>query len=715
MKARARTLATSAGIVVFLVVGGWLLSGRGRSPSAATIEAAGALEHGGEPVPVALEGPERVDVEDEVEVAPRAGSARAVLGVPALRGRVIEQGSGEGLEGMVVELVRDGEVLATGTSRGDGRFSFDAPTGDPCVLRLVPSKDLVVERDRLDVDPELLEEEVVFRVRRLPAAPARARLVDSRTGEPVPFLLFQLDDPERVRVRGTVAGPELLETDAEGRFRSQERYLEGELSIRVVELDLNLRKRASLKRIPFDHAPGRPDGSFADVSVAVGPTYRLALELPQGIEVGALEAELGGSAPSRDPFLAGRRRARVRPGDPPWVRFSRPGFFRDPSPPWTLSVMTADGGWRGFATVDSMTGIDPEPVRIRLEATGSLAGAIEGGGTDRVFVSLARAGGESRVYGPFADERYRIDWLDPGTYALTAETAACEARATGVRVSAGEVLELDLDLRPRATAGVLAGVVLGEGGARRENLELYVTAVGREYLSWNPPVVWSGDHGSFRLENLPPGEYVVWLSAGEGTRVEPARLRASPPDETLELTVRDDPVSPLPWAIRAVDAESGARLRGSMLAVRARARGERPVQQSTELPIFAYKGDRFEWSLECEGHERAWGDETSFADAPQEDSGARLLTVALRRGWSGRVSVRTEEGEPLAGVSVAFDGAPALETGPDGRVVQRAPAKPRHLDVHLAGWRIVRGDVDPASGAFADKAFEISVVMVEQR
>jgi hypothetical protein len=99
--------------------------------------------------------------------------------------------------------------------------------------------------------------------------------------------------------------------------------------------------------------------------IPVGPTYRLALTVPPGHALGALEATLRSADPRRAFDTA---RARVREGTSPWLRFRPAANFVAGGPPWKLEVQTPDGLWSAAAEVDERAGIAHKTVALAFDA-----------------------------------------------------------------------------------------------------------------------------------------------------------------------------------------------------------------------------------------------------------------------------------------------------------------------------------------------------------
>ena len=195
-----------------------------------------------------------------------------------------------------------------------------------------------------------------------PTATAIGRLVDEATGEPVPFqeIDFNLsrDDTER------------LVTDEHGNFESSHTHPTG-----TVRIDLRrLRTGGWMQPIRVEHDVD--DRRRVDVPVRIGPTYRLDLEVPAGVELTDLMVSLDAAHPVEDVLGSRAREAEVRAGDLPWVRFQKPLLYEEPAPPWELAVAAKGTAWRGTAPVDSITGIYPELVRIVLMKSAELGGRL---------------------------------------------------------------------------------------------------------------------------------------------------------------------------------------------------------------------------------------------------------------------------------------------------------------------------------------------------
>lgn len=105
-----------------------------------------------------------------------------------------------------------------------------------------------------------------------------------------------------------------------------------------------------------------------------------------------------------------------------------------------------------------------------------------------------------------ADGSYELPTQSPGKITLIAvHESGLPAIKRGVDLTAGDVDGVDLVMEP---AGLVKGLVLGEGGRPEKNQQVYVL-----YPDGTAFTGWVGDDGRFEVEMLPVGHCVVrWMS-----------------------------------------------------------------------------------------------------------------------------------------------------------------------------------------------------------
>ncbi len=211
-------------------------------------------------------------------------------------------------------------------------------------------------------------------------------------------------------------------------------------------------------------------------------------------------------------------------------------------------------------TVELDAGADRNDVRIELPASGTVKGRVideAGVGQRDVIVNASQLGKGRGGFGgaPTDDEgRFTLENVALGEVRVVASRAGKQLRKPGttdddvqgelVTIAANEVVEVELVVE--RSDGVITGKVLDEGGAPVD--DAFVTAQrasdsqnasvsqARSRLRWafnQQPMLTEAD-GSFTLENLGPGTYVVFAyrKGGGEALAENVELGAN-----VELTI----------------------------------------------------------------------------------------------------------------------------------------------------------------------------------
>ncbi|GGU29446.1 MSCRAMM family protein [Nocardioides albus] len=190
----------------------------------------------------------------------------------------------------------------------------------------------------------------------------------------------------------------------------------------------------------------------------------------------------------------------------------------------TLTVPDGyNGGPDGTTRSDITVADDPVAGQdFVVNQLASVSGTVTGGGNGLggVQVRLVPAGGGDPITTVTdGDGTYLLDGVPPGDY--TAEIDAPEgysgATSRPVAVAASDVTGVDFDLtRPGAVAGQVTDASSGAPVAG-----VTVTVEGPD----GPVAVTTDDAGGYVVEDLPPGDYTITVTAPDGTRVvgEPTR------------------------------------------------------------------------------------------------------------------------------------------------------------------------------------------------
>jgi hypothetical protein len=655
---------------------------------------------------------------------------------PGPRGRVVDVATGAGVAGLTVRAAFAGRTLGATTTGADGAFVLPRP--DRAHGRVfVDEEDWDAEPGRVRIDAEVASGATAlrFEVERIVAAPLHGEVLDIRTREPVP-------DYE-LRLNGS-GGRETVVTDAEGRFASEERFEAGDIEIDLVDRAEPSRGgwqvQGGVPERRHEHRVEGREARPAKLRIPVGPTYRFDVDLPAGLDVEDFEAAFvaPGAGPTLSPlhealgepladergptrlFFEGmndasrrEKTAPLRAGDPPWARFRSPlgrllqrQFDPEETGEYELALRSRDGAWWGSATVTSIEGIEPEPVRITLGGRGALAGAVrdeDGDPLPAVAVRLAEGPGSgARIVAAVKagrDGTYELRWIPVGDYELRAQSQRRPPGARMVTVVAGEVTRRDVTLRSPTGNGAIAGVLRSRTGTLRDKggMLLLRRIDGREFHTMQS-ASYRRENGEyvarFEFPDLPVGRYELTLEPRNNLRWSPLRMEVVPPATDLEFVCHDD-VPTFDLEVRAVDAETGAPVEECWAVVRVAGR-ELDDDYETDLYLDVPADDSLTWMVRARGYRIARGDRSALELGPEH----RILEARLERGWGEVFRVTTHDGEPLAGVELFVDGEPVGTTDVDGVIAIDRDARPQRIELRRAGWHVTWGRIDPADESF---------------
>lgn len=565
----------------------------------------------------------------------------------------------------------------------------------------------------------------------------QGRVVDARTGEPVPDLGLIL------RRSGKKA---TARTGGDGAFKSHRPLPSGSLGIEC-------RDARSL----IDHSIGGHENQDSVlVKVAIGPTCPLRLRsndpnlanwkvriiesrqepgsagsievLENGLRFGDTGAAYGGDVADRQwPWVD------IRPGNPPWIRYPLVSWSPHPKYQPYLEVLHVSGTQRGFAKLESTVGIqavtdvDSEPV----EPLGAVVG--------RVTDPSGRIGSATVVLLPTDAELDRTDKPPIFEEQSTASTGAFrfERIPTGPR----ELLIYAVNRHvKRLTVTVTPGTQdLGdfvlenaEGWdwgvnirfpARKEPMpdgprymsRLRLAAAGPYARAWLTHDGWGPTRdGSLYHFDLPASEF-EHLGVGDGMapRWGPARvfLPSQNPGDDPYVLQEFAPEERTTMGFDVSDIEGGAPI--TQFQVHFGPGGAMSYYSSAQL------GSRWTvapktplaWTVWAPGFAPSCGSEMDMVTKEDEE----IASVQLARGWGAVLYFRVGQprrflvdpgpwkhwtfptashfvGEwaapPLANVQVLIDGDPVVRSDGEGKARLAIEDRPAELTLACPGWKI---------------------------
>ena len=283
-----------------------------------------------------------------------------------------------------------------------------------------------------------------------------------------------------------------------------------------------------------------------DIAVAVGPTYGLVFDVPEGCEPDDFWVAV---APADEAFYdrAQRGQLRAAPEHPqagaPWVRL--PSLPSDsPDGTWLLVLTSADGLWSASAWVPAQPGLLPDPVVLALEATCSIQGRVTTAGEPvppGVVVEARSLDPHADLFGrggevsTTAGGSYVLGGLLPGSYRISVRNCLHGDATRDVVLDARKV-PLDLPLEHKA-GGPVAGSVEFEPGLSAAESFVSLTREGTDsFLALDlEPDDEAPNRYRFRWSHVPHGRYRLTVHAGAVR--ESMQGWVSPPQEGLAVRV----------------------------------------------------------------------------------------------------------------------------------------------------------------------------------
>lgn len=588
-------------------------------------------------------------------------------------------------------------------------------------------------------------------------APLRGRLVDKLTGEALPDFVLGIRGPlsesipllgkEEDRFTLGIKLPpkhvERVTTDSAGRFTTRQSFEPGRLEFALHDLVDARQHPAAAGVFEHTHSPEVVRRSEEQVfEVSVGPTYRIDVTLPEGTREdeffatipSGLEAgnpvmhrtvaedpgsPLGlfyGSSSSRSDSLAPR--TPLRSGQPRWVRFRAPVLSKHLTGELPeLHLRSSDGLWAGAAAIDSVRGVQLEPVRIELTHRGTIEGSIlnsEGKPQPSSWVQLSRD--DQVIEGQGADARggFLFRWLAPGEYQVVITNERYVEWTASVTVTAGDSTRIDVALVSAGRLGTIAGALRSRTGRHRSKggiltltskddpaFALLKTARYRKR---------SGDYeAAFSFEDVPVGRYELRLDPLDNRRWSALTLEVSAPATGVDFWCEDEAAT-FELAFRVLAARTDAPLESPWTIVwmgdpAADRRLDTNWESGTYLGV--PEGVPMRWLVSAPGCRPVWGDETAFTSA----GATRVAEVRLEPGWGQRFVVTHGGKEPLPGVNVRIDGESVGRTDSAGVLFVERDAKPATLEFVLEGWHVTWGYVDPSHPGFKHLGLESPVYL----
>ena len=659
------------------------------------------------------------------------------------RGRVVIEETGEPVAGLTVRISFGGKTLSETITDEDGRFWLPRPERSRRVAQIVTDDWSVSPRKyRLDEHQASGKVELLFRAKRIFAAPLEGRLLEKTTRQPVPHFLLIVNGPMSPLPGGKddtdqeasfLVGPiryEAVITDEDGRFVTKSRFEEGMLEVTLLDyLDaIESREGAPMSDEPpvqtIAHRFEDDKTPQVELLVEVGPTYRLELSLPDGREVGDFHAafvarfQLGPEMHrlsqlvsvyqsfSTDPFEV---RAPLRPGRPTWARFTALAWFTglEDETTWTLEVRSNDGLWFGTADVTSVSGEYAETLPIALRPTGAIRGVVrtsDGKPVPAAWMSLVTPPDATPIASIGAGRRgkFAFDWIEPGLHELRVETQKHEPWRQEIRVVGSSTVEVEAILTQPPGSGPISGVLRSMTGQRKFEGELLrLRNLDDPEMAFVKAPSSRKERGgyiaSFRFEGIPPGRYALTLKPRDNLHWDELRKEVTPPTEGIEFVCHDEtPTSN--FALVAVDATSKTRIDQAWSMVwLGDPMADRRLSASSEEYADVPAAGRLTWTLRAAGYQVAVGDESVFQELEGDN---KMAEIPLRRGWGQVFKVTTpEEAGPVEGVEIFVDGVLRGVTDRRGIAIVNLDQSPASVRLKLAGWKVTwcPGDEDTLS------------------
>jgi len=660
------------------------------------------------------------------------------------RGRVATR-TGDGVAGVELVVTFAGAERARTITGPDGTYAF----ADVAAARdgfLQPRKagwSFKPWRVRLRAvaDDAALD----FVAERVEPIPFRARLVDERTGEPVPRLSARVRQEPGVNV--------IARSDDEGVLSIAEPLEPGRVEVEF----LGGSYVDNVRRVDLE-GPGAAGEDELVLQVDLGPTYELDLVWPDAATRDAtalddLEARL---VPA--PHPATRSLARALECDAPlgwlfdremlgteseaestslladgprhggpWARFAQP--LKDGLAPRELDggfeLCVAGAGLFGRAAVPNLIGVCPGVVRVALGPAGGVAGKltyprhardraelpVEMQGEIKAWrrldpspamplVELRDLAGDAfRTAVVGSDGGFEFLGLAPGEYELVASSARVGEVAARVVVPPGDPVSVELAMPVSPSSAFAIGVLTSRSGAYSGEVQVELVSRADPARRYRLSAVL----GARRVQSR--AAVIDGFGLGEGLSAALFVMRGIPPG-SYELRPRstdglawtppfvlldapnhelvftcEDEIEKAHVEVDVRDAETGDEVSGFDLRLW-RDGDDRYLE---DVPDCVARTARGGWVAFADGYRPARG---TWAADPESD----VVTIAprLERGRGVLAVAMTPWRERLPGVKIVVDGESLGRTDADGTLLvderSLATAPPARVEARLDGY-----------------------------
>jgi hypothetical protein len=507
------------------------------------------------------------------------------------------------------------------------------------------------------------------------------RLIDARTGEPVPWYELDLEDEHLQVVRVT--------SDGEGRFAAGAAR-PGPLRVSLVDCDGQATPSEHRRPLVLEPRDGEPP---VDVPIDVGPTYSVDVALPEPLTPADLRVRLFLDPPEHGDESSNPLRCETLLRAPrgasshAWARFREPNALTEVA--W-LQLASADGLWEGGARVPSGPGVHREPVRVELRSRCAVRGryVFPAGVEARAFGALALFRDGAEVNGPIwahtdGDGRFRFSGLSAGMYRLEVRDAAVRAEPVTFALRSGEQDLGELPMVPLPIVGSVRLRVQSELELPLD-VQLVRTFDPPRHPPWHSdtwePLAGGGFESRLEWDEIHAGALEVVVHTHDLGEWHLSLGVVQPPVEDLVLRL---PAPRPALVLEVVDGATGAALEQWTVLVRGE-RGWEELDDSPEsLRIAVWDADTA--FAVCSPGYRAW---VAGPEALESAASSDLRLVArLRRGWSHLFLARSRSrGTPLDYVDIRLDGASAGRTDARGELWVHGDAPAQELEATLAAF-----------------------------
>lgn len=569
---------------------------------------------------------------------------------------------------------------------------------DSSIIRLELQAPLGFEVEALGgIDTELPVAQ--FRLNPIRRGSLTLALLDASTGEPVPEAQAVVSD------RG--AGVQRLISTQEGLLELNGEQEPGLFSVAVEQPGKSpfplLNAPQSLEAVAANFDESEP----LSATVTVGPTYSFHID-PQrmGSEAPELWASLiaGGENGVAPVVVWEEVPVRIKDssnGQTAWVRM--PGIAVPSSlpKPWTLVIQpqSEKSDLFGRGQVGQLVGIQDEVVSLDWadEPMGRLSGVVldeSGNPIEGALVLLFGAGanpmGKPRdlVVADLAGS-FEFSPPDLDVVMITARAKGYEGNQVTVGLSSTPG-PLTLELASRPIAGGVSGKISGGDSWRRlESLVMLRETTFPFHTYTATPQEDAEQQVRFEFEDVPHGDYEVWIDGLTGQSFSPERLEVAPPIAGLQFEMKPPPV--LAGLDVDVGATSGAarptRVDIQLFQNGSETRSLLQVQNPSRLGPVAVLREGATWVVGAAGFQPSLG---TLASLPESGDAEKRLAIKLSTGW-GRIVYVTDGEHPIPGIQFIANGETIGESDSSGWARVAAPTKPEEISLRTDGYVLPEG------------------------